>query len=332
MFAGEWMESVLRQGEGGRRQLYPAIEPYRTGSLPVGDGHALYYELSGNPGGRPVVFLHGGPGGGTSPVQRRFFDPERYNIVLFDQRGCGRSEPFASLEANTTWHLVEDIERLRRHLGIERWLVFGGSWGSTLALLYAQRHTARVAGLILRGIFLMRGREIDWFYRHGTNAIFPDAWEEFVSIIPEDERDDLIGAYYRRLTGADEEAKLAAARAWSRWESHCVTLVPDGRQLRQATVDRFALAVARIECHYFVHGGFLERDDQILAGCAALRDIPTVIVQGRYDAICPPVSAWELKKALPDATLRLLPVAGHSAFESDIVHELVSATDRFAPE
>jgi len=327
------MESLRRQGvarEQGRRQLYPAIEPYRTGKLSVGDGHTLYYELSGNPRGRPVVFLHGGPGGGTSPVQRRFFDPKRYKIVLFDQRGCGRSEPFASLEANTTWHLVEDIERLRSHLDIDRWLVFGGSWGSTLALLYAQQHTARVTGLILRGIFLMRRRELDWFYRRGTNAIFPDAWEEFVSVIPGSESDDLIAAFYRRLTGSDEEIKLAAARAWSRWESHCVTLVPDGRQLRQATVDRFALAVARIECHYFVHGGFLEHDDQVLTGCAGLRDIPAVIVQGRYDAICPPISAWELKKVLPDATLRLLPVAGHSAFEPDIVHELVAATDRFA--
>jgi len=329
------VESVRQQRgmrEGDRRSLSPAIEPYDSGHLTVGDEHEIYYELSGNPQGRPVVFLHGGPGGGTSPVQRRFFDPAAYKIILFDQRGCGRSRPFASLEANTTWHLLADIERLRRHLGIERWLLFGGSWGSTLALLYAQHYRERVSGMILRGIFLMRQSELDWFYRYGTNAIFPEAWEDFVSVIPEAERDDLIAAFYRRLTGDDEEAKLAAARAWSRWESHCVTLVPDARQLRQAEVSRFALAFARIESHYFHHRGFLERDDQVLEGCPALRDVPTVIVQGRYDAICPPRSAYALKKALPDAALRVLPAAGHSAFEADIIHELVTATDQFAQE
>jgi len=324
------VESVGQQRGGDRRTLYPAIEPHESGHLPVGEGHEIYYEVSGNPDGRPVLFLHGGPGGGTSPVQRRFFDPAVYRIILFDQRGCGRSRPFASLDANTTWHLLADIERLRRHLGIAQWLLFGGSWGSTLALLYAQHYRERVTGLILRGIFLMRQREIDWFYRMGTNAIFPEAWDEFVSAIPPSEREDIVAAFHRRLTGGDEEAKLAAARAWSRWESHCVTLVPDTRQLRQAEVSRFALAFARIECHYFFHRGFLERDDQVLEGCPALRDIPTVIVQGRYDAICPPRSAYALKKALPDADFRVLPVAGHSAFEPDIVHELVTATDRFA--
>jgi len=326
----ETMRDGQKRHSASRRSLYPAIEPYRTGLLEVGEGHHLYYELSGNPRGTPVVFLHGGPGGGTSPVQRRFFDPKAYNIVLLDQRGCGRSQPYAELEANTTWHLVSDIERLRIHLGIERWLLFGGSWGSTLALLYAQRHTRHVTGMILRGIFLLRRRELDWFYRHGTNAIFPEAWEEFISFIPEAERDDLVAAYYRRLTGDDEAEQLAAARAWSRWESHCVTLVPDGRQLRQASADRFALAFARIEAHYFAHRGFLEHDNQVLEGCAALAELPAVIVQGRYDAICPPVSARELKAALPRADLRIVPVAGHSAFEPDIVHELVTATDAYA--
>ena len=313
-----------------QRTLYPPIEPDRVGHLGVGDGHEIYYELSGRRDGIPVVFLHGGPGGGTAPVQRRFFDPDRYRIVLFDQRGCGRSRPHASLHANTTAHLVADIERLRRYLGIERWLIFGGSWGSTLALLYAERFPERVSGLILRGIFLMRQREIDWFYRRGTNAIFPEAWADFVSVIPEAERDDLIAAFYRRLTGDDEDERLRAARAWSRWESHCVTLVPEEAQLRQADASRFALAFARIECHYFHHRGFLESDDEILANCHRIRHIPTAIVQGRYDVICPPVSAFELKQALPEARLRIVPVAGHSAFEPGIVHELVTATDAFA--
>ncbi|RMD88323.1 MAG: prolyl aminopeptidase [Alphaproteobacteria bacterium] len=312
------------------RTLYPPIDPHESGHLAVGDGHEIYFEISGRADGIPVVFLHGGPGGGTAPVQRRFFDPSRFRIVLFDQRGCGRSRPHASIEANTTWHLVADIERLREHLGIDRWLVFGGSWGSTLALLYAQHHPERVTGLVLRGIFLMRAREIDWFYRRGTNAIFPEAWADFVSVIPPDERDDLIAAYYRRLNGDDAEEQARAARAWSRWESHCVTLVPEKTQLRQAESQHFALAFARIECHYFSHRGFLERDNQILEDCHRIRHIPTVIVQGRYDVICPPVSALELKAALPDATLRIVPVAGHSAFEPGIVHELVTATESFA--
>lgn len=312
-----------------RRTLYPAIEPYDQGYLAVGDGHELYYEQSGAPEGKPALFLHGGPGGGTSSVQRRFFDPEHYRIVLFDQRGCGRSRPFASLEANTTWHLLADIETLRRHLGIERWQLFGGSWGSTLALLYAQRYPQRVTEMVLRGIFLLRGLEVDWFYRSGTNAFFPEEYQAFVNEIPAEERDDLIGAYYRRLTGEDEQVKRAAARAWSRWEGSCVTLVPDAHQMRQANVSDFALAFARIECHYFKNRGFLEHDDQILAGLSKVAHIPTVVAQGRYDVICPPRTAYELVRHLNQAELKIVPVAGHSAFEPDIVNELVTATDRF---
>lgn len=326
----ETMHSGPPHRQEARRKLYPALDPFETGWLEVGDGHRIYYEQSGRRDGLPVVFLHGGPGGGTSPVQRRFFDPERYRIVLFDQRGCGRSRPHAALEANTTRHLVADIERLREHLGVERWIVFGGSWGSTLALLYAQRHAARVAGLVLRGIFLMREREIDWFYRHGTNAIFPEAWADFIAPIPPAERGDIIEAYYRRLTGEDAVVRAEAALAWSRWEGHCVTLVPEERNTDQAGTTRFALAFARIECHYFRHRGFLAPEDDILANCHRIRQIPTVIVQGRYDAICPPVSAFDLAAALPQADLRIVPVAGHSAFEPGIVHELVSATDAFA--
>jgi len=313
-----------------KRGLYAPFGPETTGFLDVGDGHELYYEVSGNPAGLPVVFLHGGPGGGTSPVQRRFFNPARYRIVLFDQRGCGRSRPHAGLNANTSWHLVDDIERLREHLGIDRWLVFGGSWGSTLALLYAQAHPDRVAGLVLRGIFLMRQQELDWFYRHGTNAIFPEAWDEFISYLPEEERDDPVAAYHRRLTGQDAALRLEAARLWSRWESRCVTLLPDERQVSHANAEDFALAFARIESHYFLHKGFLDRDNRILEDCPRIAHLPTVIVQGRYDAICPPVSAFELARALPKAELRMVPDAGHSAFEPSIVHELVSATDRFA--
>lgn len=313
-----------------QRGLYPAVDPYEAGHLAVGDGHELYYEVSGNPQGTPIVFLHGGPGGGTAPVQRRFFSPQDYRIVLFDQRGCGRSRPFASLVNNTTPHLLNDMEVLRQHLGIERWHVFGGSWGSTLGLLYAEQYPERVKGLILRGIFLMRQSEIDWFYGHGTRAIFPESWIEFSAEIPIAEQDDLIKAYHRRLTGDDDAARLSAARAWSRWESSCVTLRPDERQFSNYNADRFALSFARIECHYIRHRGFLDDDNQILRNCHRIRHIPTVIIQGRYDAICPPRTAFELKAALPDAILRIVPVAGHSAFEPDIIHELVTATDRFA--
>lgn len=313
-----------------RRTLYPEIEPFETGRLAVGDGHELYFEVCGNPEGKPVVFLHGGPGAGCSPKARRFFDPARYRIVLFDQRGCGRSTPHASLHANTTWHLVADIEVLRRHLGIERWQVFGGSWGSTLALAYAQTHPERVTELVLRGIFMLRRWELEWFYQAGADALFPDAFDDYLAAIPPVERGDLMSAYHRRLTSDNAEIRLAAAKAWSVWEARTSFLLQDPAHIEAAAGDVFAEAFARIECHYFVHGGFFDRDDQLLANAYRLRNIPAVIVQGRYDVVCPARSAWDLHQAWPQSQLRIVPDAGHSGFEPGIVHELVLATDRFA--
>ncbi|TFI56854.1 prolyl aminopeptidase [Sphingomonas parva] len=311
------------------RTLYPAIEPHRWGLLDVGDGHNLYWEQCGNPDGKPAVFLHGGPGAGCSPDHRRLFDPDRWNVLLFDQRGCGRSIPHASLQANTTWHLVADIERLRVMLGVERWLVFGGSWGSTLALAYAQTHADRVEALILRGIFTMRRQEIDWFYQDGASALFPDAWEDFVAPIPEPERSDLVAAYRTRLTSDDAETRRAAARAWSRWEGSTVRLLPDPGLVSAVTADRFAEAIARIENHYMVHQGWLE-EGQLIRDAGRLNDIPGVIVQGRYDACTPPRTAWDLHRAWPEAELRISPDAGHSYNEPGILDALVQATDRFA--
>ena len=311
------------------KQLYPAIKSFETGFLKVSDGHDLYYELSGNPQGKPVVFLHGGPGGGTSPQQRRFFDPQRYLIILFDQRGSGKSTPHASLENNTTRDLVADIERLRAHLGIERWQVFGGSWGSTLALAYAQAHPEPVTELVLRGIFLFRKKDIDWFYRDGTRRLFPDLWEEFVAPIPESERGDIVAAYYRRLTGTDEAEKITAAKAWCLWENRTITLSPDDSLASEVNNIEFAMAFARIEAHYFVSGGFMGRENQLLEDCSLIRHIPTVIIHGRYDAICPCANAWDLKQALPQAELKIVPASGHSAFEPGITSALVSATDKF---
>jgi proline iminopeptidase len=313
-----------------RRALYPEIEPYNTGTLQVSSLHRLYYEESGDPHGKPVVFLHGGPGGGTDPKQRRFFDPSRYRIVLFDQRGCGRSTPHAELRENTTWDLVADIERLRAHLGVERWQVFGGSWGSTLALAYAQTHPKRVTELVLRGIFLLRRSELLWFYQDGASALFPDAWEQFLAPIPPAERGDLMRAYYRRLTGDDPEVRLAAARAWSVWEAATSFLLQRPDHITHAAGDEFSLAFARIEAHYFVHRGFLEREQQLLENVGRLRPIPSVIVQGRYDVVCPMHSAWQLHRAWPEADFQVVDDAGHSAFEPGTIHELVSATDRFA--
>ncbi len=312
------------------RQLYPEIEPFDSGMLEVSELHTLYYEQSGNPHGKPVVFLHGGPGGGTNPKCRRFFDPAVYRIVLFDQRGCGRSTPHAELMANTTWDLVADIERVREHLGIDRWQVFGGSWGSTLALAYAQTHPEAVTELVLRGIFLLRRWELEWFYQKGCDALYPDAWETYLSAIPPAEHGDLISAYHRRLTHTDPAVRTAAARAWSVWEGATSYLYPDTQHIASSGEDEFALAFARIECHYFVNAGFFEVDGQLLRDVGRIRHIPTVIVQGRYDVVCPVRSAWDLHRVFPEADLRIVQDAGHSAFEPGIASELVQATDRFA--
>jgi proline iminopeptidase len=285
-------------------------------------------EQSGNPAGLPVVFVHGGPGGGTSPVQRRFFNPAKYRIILFDQRGCGRSRPHASLDHNTSWDLVADMEAIRDYLGIDKWVLFGGSWGSTLSLLYAETHPERVAAMILRGIFLSRQRELDWFYQDGTRSVFPEAWDRFAGMVPAAERDHLIDAYHKRLTDpAHERERLPFAKEWSLWEGSTVTLVPDQEQRAHSVDPVFALAFARIEAHYFKHRCFLETDNWILENADKLSGIPLTIVQGRYDAICPPVSAWDLAQAVPHATLKMVPVAGHSAFEPAIQHELICATD-----
>jgi proline iminopeptidase len=318
------------QSTAARRTLYPAIEPYRSGWLRVSPLHEIYWEESGNPKGKPALFVHGGPGAGADPRSRRFFDPKRYRIVVFDQRGCGRSRPHASLEDNTTWHLVSDIERLRAFLGIERWLVFGGSWGSTLALAYSQAHPQRVSELVLRGIFMLRKWEIDWFYQDGAGALFPDRWENYLAAIPRRERGDLVGAYYRRLTSPNRATRVRAARAWSIWEAATSHLITDDANIDKWGEEDFAVAVARIECHYFVNKGFLRREDQLLRGVARIRHIPSVIVQGRYDVVCPIRTAWDLHRRWPEADLRVVPDAGHSALEPGNTHELVSATDRYA--
>ena len=310
--------------------LYPEIEPYRTGRLRVSDVHDLHFEECGNPAGKPVVFLHGGPGGGTDGKMRRFFHPEKYRIVLFDQRGSGKSTPHASLEANTTWDLVEDTEKVREHLGIAKWQVFGGSWGSTLALAYAERHPDRVTELVLRGIFLLRRKEIEWFYQEGASILFPDAWEPYLAHIPESERGDLVAAYHRRLTSDDPGVRLAAAKIWSGWEGATSKLLPDAAFTGHYEEDEFALAFARIEAHYFQNRGFFEVDDQLLRDVGRIRHIPAVIVQGRYDVVCPIFSAWALHRAWPEADFIVTPDSGHSAFEAPNSRALVAATDRFA--
>jgi len=311
------------------RQLYPPIEPFEVERLRVSDVHELHVEQSGRPDGQPAVFLHGGPGTGTTPDQRRFFDPETYRIVLFDQRGSGASTPRASLEDNTTWDLVADIEKIRVHLGIDRWLVFGGSWGSTLALAYAESHPERVSAIVLRGIFLLRPHEIHWFYQQGASFVFPESWERFLAPIPESERGDLLAAYRRRLTGDDPVERARAAEAWATWEASTIRLIPDPELIAHMSGPDAADNLARIESHYFVNHGFFDHPDQLLDGVTAIRDIPAAIVHGRYDMCCPVSNAIDLHRRWPEASLEIVPDAGHAALEPGIVDRLVSATDRF---
>jgi proline iminopeptidase len=314
---------------GDLHGLYPEIDPYASGHLDVGDGHEIYWEHCGTPGAKPAVFLHGGPGGGCSPSHRRLFDPKRYDVLLFDQRGCGRSRPYAGLEANTTWHLVADIERLREMTGVEKWQVFGGSWGSTLALAYAETHPERVSELIVRGIYLLTRAELEWYYQFGVSQMFPDKWERFLAPIPEAERGDLMSAYRKRLVGDDKAVQLEAAKAWSAWEGETITLLPEPATSDQFHEDDFAVAFARIENHYFVHAGWLE-EGQLLRDAGRLKDIPGVIVHGRYDMPCPAHYAWQLHKAWPKAEFHLIEGAGHAYSEPGILDRLIRATDGFA--
>jgi proline iminopeptidase len=312
-----------------RRGFYPPIEPYASGMLDVGDGHRVYWERVGTPGAKPAVFLHGGPGGGCNPTQRRVFDPAKYDVLLFDQRGCGRSKPHAELEANTTWHLVADIERLREMVGVESWLVFGGSWGSTLALAYAQTHPLRVSELVLRGIFALRRWELEWYYQHGVSLIHPDKFERFRDHIPPEERGDLISAYRRRLISDDRAVRLDAAKHWSVWEGSTITLMPDAGMTAAFASDDFAIAFARIENHYFVHAGWVE-EGQLIRDAGVLKGIPGVIVHGRYDMATPMQNAWDLHKAWPEAEFHIVEGAGHAFSEPGILDLLVRATDLFA--
>lgn len=309
--------------------FYPEIEPYRTGTLQVSPIHELWFEECGNPRGRPALFLHGGPGAGISPKHRRFFDPSYWRVMLFDQRGAGRSQPHAELAENTTDHLIADMEKLRRMAGVEKWLLFGGSWGSTLALAYAIRHPERVDGMILRGVFLGRPREVEWLFQEGASRVFPDHFERFVGPIPHDERGDLVEAYRKRLTAEDPVVRLRAAQAWSGWEASVCRLIPDENLIRESVADKQALALARLENHYCRNGLFLPDPDHILRNAGRLAGIRCRIVQGRYDMACPAESAWDLHRALPGSEIRIVPDAGHSATEPGLVRELVQATDDF---
>lgn len=311
------------------RNFYPEIAPFKTEFLKVSEIHTIRIEQCGNPNGRPVVFLHGGPGGGIAPDYRRFFDPDHYRIVLFDQRGSGQSTPTAELHENTTWDLVNDIEKIRAHLNIKDWIVFGGSWGSTLALAYAETHPDKVKGLILRGIFLCRPSEIKWFYQFGASEIFPDVWESYKNHIPENERHDFVNAYYKRLTSENADTRLAAAKIWSKWEAATSRLIVDLKAIDAFDDPTFALQFARIECHFFTNNAFFKTDNWLIENVSRIRHIPTAIVQGRYDVVCPARSAWDLHKAFPEAELYIVPNSGHAASEPATRAKLVEFTDRF---
>ncbi len=312
------------------RELYPPIEPYNEGKLSVSSLHTIHYEQSGTPNGQPVIFLHGGPGGGITPMYRQYFNPEKWRIIIFDQRGCGQSTPYAELRENTTWDLVSDIEQLREHLKIDQWVVFGGSWGSTLALAYSQTHPERCQGLILRGIFMLRQKELRWFYQEGASNIFPDAWQEYLKPINPEERDDLISAYYKRLTSDDHQIRLEAARAWSVWEASTSKLFPSEDSIKRFGEEEFAEAFARIECHYFVNKGFFATENQLLDNAHKISDIPGVIVQGRYDVVCPMITAWELHQVWQKAKFVVVGDAGHSISEPGIRDALIEATDNWS--
>ena len=312
------------------KQLYPKIEPYNQFDLKVSDLHTIHIEESGNINGKPVIFLHGGPGGGIEPVYRQYFDPEKWRIIVFDQRGCGQSTPHAELQENTTWDLIADIEKIRQHLEIDKWVVFGGSWGSTLSLSYAITHPDRCKALVLRGIFMIRKKEINWFYQDGTSNIYPDAWEHYLRPIPEDERHDLVAAYYKRLTSNDDSVRIEAAKAWSIWEASTSKLIQSEESIHAFEDAKVAEAFARIECHYFTNRGFFDTDEWLLENVDKIRHIPTVIVQGRYDVVCPMISAWELHRAFPEADFEIVQDAGHSMTEKGIAAKLVEYTDKFS--
>jgi len=312
------------------KQLYPKIEPYNQFDLKVSDLHTIHVEESGNINGKPVIFLHGGPGGGIEPVYRQYFDPEKWRIIVFDQRGCGQSTPHAELQENTTWDLIADIEKIRQHLEIDKWVVFGGSWGSTLSLSYAITHPDRCKALVLRGIFMIRKKEINWFYQDGTSNIYPDAWEHYLRPIPEDERHDLVTAYYKRLTSNDDSVRIEAAKAWSIWEASTSKLIQSDESIHAFEDAKVAEAFARIECHYFTNRGFFDTDEWLLENVDKIRHIPTVIVQGRYDVVCPMISAWELHRAFPEADFEIVQDAGHSMTEKGIAAKLVEYTDKFS--
>ncbi len=312
------------------KSLYSGIEPYNEFNLNVSTLHKIHVEESGNPNGKPVIFLHGGPGGGIEPLYRQYFNPEKWRIIIFDQRGCGKSTPHAELNENTTWDLVDDIEKIREYLGIQNWVVFGGSWGSTLSMSYAIKHPSRCKGLILRGIFMLRKKEINWFYQEGASYIYPDAWEYYLAPIPEAERGDLVAAYYKRLTSADDEVRIEAAKAWSIWEASTSKLFQSGDYLHHFEDSSIAEAFARIECHYFTNGGFFDTDEWILENINQIRHIPTVIVQGRYDVVCPMISAWDLHRKFPEADFHVVQDAGHSMTEAGITSKLVENTDKYS--